>query len=147
MMFRIISSYFGRFAYQKQRVLDIRQLIKKQGQVNAPEIKKQGGLRERGEEEERRFGVRDVFRAIEDQKINLTKQELQINYWIKIQTKAFNLYKLYRQKHLLMTPKNLINLLIKILKLRKINPKEGEESTKFEKLLSSIVKQKRKMTP
>ena len=76
MMFRIISSYFGRFAYQKQRVLDIRQIIKKQGQVNAPEIKKQGGLRERGEEEERKFGVRDVFRAIEDQKINLTKQEL-----------------------------------------------------------------------
>ena len=46
-----------------------------------------------------------------------------------------------------MTPKNLINLLIKILKLRKINPKEGEESNKFEKLLSSIVKQKSKMTP
>lgn len=57
---------------------------------------------------------------------DLTKEEHTINYQIKIETKAYNLYALYKAKNHSFTARNIINLLIKVLELRHINPKEGE---------------------
>ena len=77
----------------------------------------------------------------------MTQQEQQINHLIKIETKAFNLYNLHYKNHLTITPKNRINLLIKVLELRVINPQEAEETIKFDKIVKKLTKDLNKLTP
>ena len=59
----------------------------------------------------------------------------------------FNLYRLHGQKHQQMSPKNLVNLLVKILQLRKVGPKKDEESPRLERVIRSVTKQMGKMAP